>query len=51
MRLSPIPSSRRGLPTLVAPVLAGSPADFRKFIAEETEKWGKVIRTADIKPE
>jgi tripartite-type tricarboxylate transporter receptor subunit TctC len=28
-----------------------SPADFRKLIAEETEKWGKVIRAANIKPE
>jgi tripartite-type tricarboxylate transporter receptor subunit TctC len=27
-----------------------SPADFGKFIADETEKWGKVIRTANIKP-
>ena len=25
-------------------VLAGSPADFGKFIAEETEKWGKVVK-------
>ena len=32
-------------------LLGGSPADFAKFIAEETEKWGKVIRTANIKPE
>ena len=31
--------------------LAGSPADFGKLIADETEKWGKVIRTANIKPE
>jgi tripartite-type tricarboxylate transporter receptor subunit TctC len=30
---------------------AGSPADFRKFIAAETEKWAKVIRAANIKPE
>jgi tripartite-type tricarboxylate transporter receptor subunit TctC len=30
-------------------VLAGSPADFGKLIAEETEKWGKVIRAASIK--
>jgi tripartite-type tricarboxylate transporter receptor subunit TctC len=29
----------------------GSPADFGKFIAAETEKWGKVIRAANIKPE
>jgi tripartite-type tricarboxylate transporter receptor subunit TctC len=28
-----------------------SPADFRNFIVEETEKWGKVVRTANIKPE
>ena len=31
--------------------LAGSPANFAKLIAEETEKWGKVIRAANIKPE
>ena len=30
--------------------LPGSPADFGKLIADETEKWGKVIRTANIKP-
>jgi len=29
--------------------IAGSPPDFRKLIAEEIEKWGKVIRTANIK--
>jgi tripartite-type tricarboxylate transporter receptor subunit TctC len=28
-----------------------TPADFGKLIAEETEKWGKVIRAANIKPE
>jgi tripartite-type tricarboxylate transporter receptor subunit TctC len=31
--------------------LAGSPTDFGKLIAEETEKWGKVIRVANIKPD
>jgi tripartite-type tricarboxylate transporter receptor subunit TctC len=31
--------------------LAGSPADFSKLIADETEKWGKVIRAANIKVE
>jgi tripartite-type tricarboxylate transporter receptor subunit TctC len=31
--------------------LAGSPADFGKLIADETEKWAKVIRAANIKPE
>ena len=32
-------------------LLAGSPADYRKLIADETEKWGKVIRAAGIKAE
>jgi hypothetical protein len=31
--------------------LPGSPADFGKLIADETEKWGKVVRAANIKPE
>jgi tripartite-type tricarboxylate transporter receptor subunit TctC len=31
-------------------VLSGSPADFGRLIADETEKWGKVIRAANIKP-
>jgi hypothetical protein len=30
-------------------VLPGPPADFGKLIAAETEKWGKVIRAANIK--
>jgi hypothetical protein len=32
-------------------VFAGSPADFGKFIDDETEKWAKVIKFAGIKPE
>ena len=32
-------------------VFVGSPADFSKLIADETEKWAKVIRAANIKPE
>jgi len=32
-------------------VLPGSPADFGKLIADETEKWAKVIKSAGIKPE
>jgi tripartite-type tricarboxylate transporter receptor subunit TctC len=31
--------------------LPGSPADFGKLVADETEKWGKVIRAVNIKPE
>jgi hypothetical protein len=39
------PQSDRGT------VLAGSPADFGKLIAEETEKWGKVVKFSGAKPE
>jgi tripartite-type tricarboxylate transporter receptor subunit TctC len=45
------PKLRARLADLGGTVLAGSPADFGKLIAEETEKWGKVIRAANIKPE
>ena len=37
--------------SLSGAVMAGSPADFRTLIADETEKWAKVIRFAGIKPE
>jgi tripartite-type tricarboxylate transporter receptor subunit TctC len=42
---------KKRLTDLGAAVFAGSPADFGKFIADETEKWGRVIRAAKIKPE
>jgi tripartite-type tricarboxylate transporter receptor subunit TctC len=32
-------------------VQAGSPADFGKLIAEETEKWAKVVKFSGAKPE
>jgi tripartite-type tricarboxylate transporter receptor subunit TctC len=32
-------------------VLAGSPAEFGKLIAEETEKWGKVVKFSGVKPD
>jgi len=35
----------------LGPVLSGSPADFGKLIVEETEKWGKVVKLANIKPD
>jgi tripartite-type tricarboxylate transporter receptor subunit TctC len=37
------------LADLGATVLPGSPADFAKLIADDTEKWGKVIRALNIK--
>jgi tripartite-type tricarboxylate transporter receptor subunit TctC len=45
------PKLKARLVELGGTVLAGSPADFGKLIADDTEKWGKVIRAANIKPE
>ncbi len=44
------PKIRARLDDLASMALAGSPTDFSKHIADETEKWGKVIRAANIKP-
>src|SRR5206468_7082378 len=43
------PEIKARLADLGAASLAGSPADFGRFIAAEAEKWSKVIRTANIK--
>jgi tripartite-type tricarboxylate transporter receptor subunit TctC len=43
------PKMKARLVDLGAATLIGSPADFGKLIANETEKWGKVIRAAGIK--
>jgi tripartite-type tricarboxylate transporter receptor subunit TctC len=45
------PKIKTRLADLGGDVLALSPADFGKLIADETEKWGKVTRAANIKPE
>jgi tripartite-type tricarboxylate transporter receptor subunit TctC len=45
------PKTKAQIADIGGAVLAGSPADFGKLIADDTEKWGKVIRTANIKPE
>ena len=45
------PKMKARLADLAGAVLAGSPADFAKLIADETEKWGKVVKFAAIKPE
>jgi len=44
-------NARARLAELGLTVTTGSPADFGKLIADETEKWGKVVRAANIKPE
>jgi tripartite-type tricarboxylate transporter receptor subunit TctC len=45
------PSMKAKLFELGGSTLAGSPVDFGKLVADETEKWAKVIRAAHIKPE
>jgi len=45
------PKLKARLADLGGTPLVNSPADFAKLIAEETEKWGKVIRGANIKVE
>jgi tripartite-type tricarboxylate transporter receptor subunit TctC len=45
------PKFKARLADLGGTVLAGSPADFAKLIADETEKWGNVIRALNIKAE
>ena len=44
------PKIKARLADLGGTVLSGSPADFGRLIANETEKWGTVIRAANIKP-
>jgi tripartite-type tricarboxylate transporter receptor subunit TctC len=45
------PKIKTRLADLGGTALAGSPADFGKLIADETEKWGNVIRALNIKAE
>jgi tripartite-type tricarboxylate transporter receptor subunit TctC len=45
------PRTKAPLTDLGATVLALSPADLRTLVAQDIEKWGKVIRAAKIKPD
>ena len=45
------PKMKARLADLGGTPLPGSPSDFGRLIADETEKWGKVIRAANIKAE
>jgi tripartite-type tricarboxylate transporter receptor subunit TctC len=45
------PKMRARLADLGGTPLPGSPAQFGKLIVDETEKWGKVIKFAGIKPQ
>jgi tripartite-type tricarboxylate transporter receptor subunit TctC len=45
------PAMKAHLAALGGEPLPGSPADFGKLIAEETEKWAKVVKAAGLKPD
>jgi tripartite-type tricarboxylate transporter receptor subunit TctC len=45
------PKSQARFKELGASLLPGSPADFGKLLAEETEKWGKVVKFSGAKPD
>ena len=45
------PNMKARAADLGATVYPGSPADFSKLIAEEVEKWAKVVKFAGLKPE
>jgi tripartite-type tricarboxylate transporter receptor subunit TctC len=45
------PKAKARLADLGASLLAGSPADFGKLVAHETEKWGKVVKFSGAKPD
>jgi tripartite-type tricarboxylate transporter receptor subunit TctC len=45
------PGMKARLAAIGGEPLPGSPAEFGKLIAEETEKWAKVVRAAGLKPE
>jgi tripartite-type tricarboxylate transporter receptor subunit TctC len=45
------PKIKTRLADLGGTLLAGSPADFGKLIADETEKWAKVVKFAGIRPD
>ena len=45
------PKMRTKLAEVGGEPLVGSPSEFGKFISEETEKWGKVVKFTGLKPE
>jgi tripartite-type tricarboxylate transporter receptor subunit TctC len=45
------PKIKARLADLGAAAFVGSPSDFGRHVAEETQKWAKVVKFADIKPE
>jgi hypothetical protein len=49
--LTASPKIKPRIADLGSPVAPGSPADFGKFVAEETEKWRKVLKFSGARVE
>jgi tripartite-type tricarboxylate transporter receptor subunit TctC len=45
------PTVKARMAELGSEIFTGSPADFGKLIADDTERWAKVIKSAGIKPQ
>jgi tripartite-type tricarboxylate transporter receptor subunit TctC len=45
------PKIKARLTSLGSMAIGGGPGEFATFLADETEKWGQVVRTANIKAE
>jgi tripartite-type tricarboxylate transporter receptor subunit TctC len=45
------PTIKARLATIGSTAITGSPAEFAAFLSEETDKWGKVVRAANVKAE
>jgi tripartite-type tricarboxylate transporter receptor subunit TctC len=45
------PNAKARFAELGASLIADSPADFGQFVADETEKWGKVVKFSGAKPD
>ena len=46
-----MPDVRERLLALASPPVGGTPEEFQKRIRDEIDKWARVIRAANIKPE
>jgi tripartite-type tricarboxylate transporter receptor subunit TctC len=45
------PAVKKRFAEVGATLISTSPADFGKYVADETEKWGKVVKFAGVKPD
>jgi len=45
------PAVKKKFADMGATLIVSSPADFGKYVAAETEKWGKVVKFAGVKPD